>query len=198
VTIREDKRALRARLLAGRSALGAGDPRHAQAIRDRYLSAFDPAPGTVVSGFWPMTGEIDLRPVLEAVHARGGVCALPVVVAPRQPLVFRRWAPGVALETSRFGIQEPPADAPVVEPNHALVPLLAFDSWGYRLGYGGGFYDRTLARLRALGGHAVVAIGVGLAAQELDSVPHESFDERLDWLITDAWLREAQSSPTHP
>jgi 5-formyltetrahydrofolate cyclo-ligase len=155
------------------------------AIRDRYLAAFDPPPGTVVSAFWPMPGELDLRPLLEALHARGCVCALPVVIGPNTPLVFRTWEPGTALATSRFGIAEPTADRPPARPQHALVPLLAFDDEGYRLGYGGGFYDRTLAMLRADGAGPLVAIGVGLEAQRRPALPREPFDEPLDWLLTE-------------
>ena len=103
------------------------------AVRDQYLAAFSPPPGTVISAFWAMAGELDLRPLLEALHARGCVCALPVVVARHAPLEFRSWEPGVELVTSRFGIAEPGPERPVVRPQHSLVPLLAFDDDGYRL-----------------------------------------------------------------
>ena len=186
----EVKRALRRALLQDRAALMAAHAGTARlAIRDRYLATFDPPPGTVVSAFWPMPGELDLRPLLEALHARGCVCGLPVVVARHTPLVFRSWEPGVALVTSRFGIAEPGPDRPAVRPQHALVPLLAFDDEGYRLGYGGGFYDRTLATLRSDGAGPLVAIGVGLEAQRRPSLPREAFDARLDWLLTDEAVR---------
>ena len=183
---REIKRGLREALLQDRAAMMAAHSGTASlAIRDRYLSAFAPPPGTVVSAFWPMPGELDLRPLLEALHARGCVCGLPVVVARNAPLEFRSWEPGVTLVTSRFGISEPGPERPVVRPQHALVPLLAFDDDGYRLGYGGGFYDRTLAALRRDGAGPLVAIGVGLEAQRRPALPREPFDERLDWLLTD-------------
>ena len=187
---RETKRALRQALLQDRAATMAAHAGTARlAIRDRYLSAFDPPAGTVVSAFWPMPGELDLRPLLEALHARGCVCGLPVVVARNAPLVFRSWEPGVTLVTSRFGIAEPGPERPEVRPQHVLVPLLAFDADGYRLGYGGGFYDRTLAALRHDGAGALVAIGVGLEAQRRPSLPREPFDERLDWIVTDEAVR---------
>jgi 5-formyltetrahydrofolate cyclo-ligase len=183
---RDTKRALRRALLQDRAAAMAAHGATARlALRDRYLSTFDPPPGTVVSAFWPMPGELDLRPLLEALHARGCVCALPVVVAPKTPLVFRTWEPGAALVTSRWGIDEPPPDRPTARPQHALVPLLAFDDDGYRLGYGGGFYDRTLAMLRADGTGPLLAIGVGLEAQRRPSLPREPFDQPLDWLLTE-------------
>lgn len=186
LSTRETKRALRRALLQDRAALmpAHGGPARL-AIRDRYLTAFDPPPGTVVSAFWPMPGELDLRPLLEALHDRGCVCALPVVVRRHEPLEFRRWEPGAPLVTSRFGIAEPPSESPRVRPHHALVPLLAFDDEGYRLGYGGGFYDRTLTMLRADGTGPLLAIGVGLEAQRRPALPREPFDERLDWLVTD-------------
>jgi 5-formyltetrahydrofolate cyclo-ligase len=182
----ETKRALRHALLQDRAGLMAAHASTARlAIRDRYLTAFEPPPGTVVSAFWPMPGELDLRPLLEALHALGCVCALPVVVGRNRPLVFRTWEPGVALVTSRFGIAEPGPERAEVRPHHALVPLLAFDDDGYRLGYGGGFYDRTLAQLRGDGAGPLVAIGVGLDAQRRPLLPREPFDERLDWLVTE-------------
>lgn len=183
---RETKRALRRALLEDRAAAMAAHGATARlALRDRYLSTFEPPPGTVVSAFWPMPGELDLRPLLEALHVRGCVCALPVVVARDTPLVFRTWEPGATLVTSRFGVAEPPPDRPVTRPQHALVPLLAFDDEGYRLGYGGGFYDRTLAMLRADGTGPLVAIGVGLEALRRPSLPREPFDQPLDWLLTE-------------
>ena len=158
------------------------------AVRDQYLAAFSPPPGTVVSAFWAMPGELDLRPLLEALHARGCVCALPVVVARHAPLEFRSWEPGVELVTSRFGIAEPGPERPVVRPQHSLVPLLAFDDDGYRLGYGGGFYDRTLAALRSDGAGPFLAIGAALIAQHHAPLPREPFDARLDALVTEAGI----------
>ena len=182
----EVKRALRQTLLEDRAMLMAAHAGSARlAIRDRYFASFDPQPDTVVSAFWPTPGELDLRPLLEALHARGCVCALPVVVARNTPLVFRSWVPDTPLVTSRFGIAEPGPERPAVRPQQALVPLLAFDDDGYRLGYGGGFYDRTLAALRADGAGPLLAIGVGLEAQRRPSLPREAFDARLDWLLTE-------------
>jgi len=190
LSVQDTKRALRRALLQDRDTVMAAHLGPARlAIRDRYLSAFDPPAGTVVSAFWPMAGELDLRPLLEALHDRGCVCGLPVVVGRNVPLVFRSWEPGVALVTSRFGIAEPAPDRRVERPQHALVPLLAVDDEGYRLGYGGGFYDRTLALLRGDGAAPLVAIGVGLEAQRRPALPREPFDERLDWLVTEEAVR---------
>jgi 5-formyltetrahydrofolate cyclo-ligase len=99
-----------------------------------------------------------------------------------KPLLFRAWAPGDAMDRAVWGIAEPKADKPELEPEVLLVPLLAFDRRGWRLGYGGGFYDRTLAALRAR--KAVAAVGVGFDEQRVDAVPHLDYDQRLDWVLT--------------
>ncbi len=96
--------------------------------------------------------------------------------------MFRAWAPGDAMGRAVWGIAEPKADKPELEPDVLLVPLLAFDRRGWRLGYGGGFYDRTLAALRAR--KAIAAVGVGFDEQLIDAVPHLDYDERLDWVLT--------------
>ena len=134
--------------------------------------------------YFPMGSEIDTRPLAEALIAARHRTALPVVKAPRQPLLFRLWVPGDTLEDGGFGTSVPLADAAEVVPDVLFVPLLSFDDDGYRLGYGGGFYDRTLAALRANG--TPVAVGVGYAAQRVDRVPRGPHDQRLDWIATEA------------
>jgi len=140
--------------------------------------------GAAVSGYWPMRSELDPRPILTALSARGHPLCLPVVAGKARPLVFRAWHPGDALVAGGYGTQVPDAGQEVVVPHLLLVPLLAFDRAGYRLGYGGGFYDRTLAALRAAG--PVVAVGLAFCAQEVDTVPHDATDARLDWIVTEA------------
>jgi 5-formyltetrahydrofolate cyclo-ligase len=186
MTVSETKRQLRQTLLAARAALFAAPAaqRAPHAIRDLFLDTFAPAAGTVVSAFWPMADELDMRPLLQALHARGCVCALPVVAKPRAPLLFREWAPGDVLTASAFGVAEPAPERAVRTPAIAVVPLLAFDDQGYRLGYGGGFYDRTLAELRSSGA-PFTAVGVGLAGQRLPALPREAFDQPLDWALTE-------------
>jgi 5-formyltetrahydrofolate cyclo-ligase len=112
--------------------------------------------------------------------------ALPVTPAVPAPLTFRRWTPASVLVAGPFGTSEPDSDAPAIEPDALLVPLLAVDTDGYRLGYGGGYYDRTLDVLRAR--RRVVAVGVGFEAQRIDRLPRAAGDERLDWLLTDRRL----------
>ena len=193
--IADQKTALRRAAMDRRIAAAAeAGPRARDAIRDKALPVLAAGPGDTVSGFWPMRHEIDPRPLLEAVHAAGAVCCLPVVEGKAVPLLFRRWAPGEALEPGPFGTREPPEDAPPAVPTHLLVPLLAFDRRGYRLGYGGGYYDRTLAGLRTRG--KVLAVGLAYAAQEVPSVPHDGLDARLDWVVTEAEALYMGGTPT--
>ena len=180
-----DKKALRAAMLARRGA--AHSPAAGEAAAARFLASVALPPKAVVSAYWPMGEELDPRPLMRALHAAGhGVC-LPAVVQRGAPLVFRAWTPGTVLSPNVFGTSAPPPDAPVVRPDALLVPLLAFDAAGWRLGYGGGYYDRTLRELRSAGG--ALAIGFGYAAQEVEALPREPFDEPLDWIVTECEAR---------
>ena len=182
-SVAADKRALRTRARQRRAAAprdaGAGS-----AAARNFLAAIDPEPGCVVSGYWPLAGELDARPLMVALHERGHVCALPVVAGKGCPLAFRVWRPGATLEPAVFGTSVPLEDAPEVSPRVVLVPFLAFDGRGFRLGHGAGYYDRTLAALRA-GGRPVLAVGLGFAAERVESVPTDASDERLDWVVTE-------------
>jgi 5-formyltetrahydrofolate cyclo-ligase len=146
-----------------------------------------PPPGAVIAGFWPMGSEIDIRPLLQALAARGYPLALPVTPRRGNPLRFRAWAFGAPLAAGPIGTRQPPPEAPEVVPDLLLVPLLAFDRAGRRLGYGGGYYDRTLA---ALPGAA--RIGVGFAAQEMAEVPAGPEDVRLPLIATERELVRIQ------
>ncbi len=136
-----------------------------------------------VSGYWPMGDEFDVRPLMIRLSELGYVCALPVVVARGEALVFRRWQPGDPLVKAKFGMREPNAQAANTVPDILLTPLLAFDDAGRRLGYGGGFYDLTLRGLRAA--RRIIAVGVAYQAQRVDKVPSDDHDERLDWIVTE-------------
>jgi 5-formyltetrahydrofolate cyclo-ligase len=132
----------------------------------------------VVAGFWPLPREIDILPLLHSLVERGHPVALPVTVRRGGPLSFRLWRPGDVLIRERFGTMRPVGEPAV--PDYLLVPLLAFDRRGYRLGYGGGFYDRTLAGLPD-----AMTVGCGFAAQELDEVPVGPYDIRLAAIATE-------------
>jgi 5-formyltetrahydrofolate cyclo-ligase len=140
-----------------------------------------PVPGLVVSAYWPMRSEIDPRPAMQGLYDRGCRIALPVIAGKGLPLRFREWVPGAKLAEGPFGAQVP-AGGDWLVPGVLLVPLLAFDRRLYRLGYGGGFYDRTLAGLRAAG--PVRAAGLAYDAQEMPMVPADALDARLDAIIT--------------
>jgi len=185
-SLADEKKALRRVMLERRRATsrpGAGDDAAAH-----FLAATPLSPRASVSAYWPMGDELDPRPLMAALHAAGHGIALPMVVERGQPLLFRAWIPGLPLVENVFGTRAPPQEAPAVVPDVLLVPLLAFDRNGYRLGYGGGYYDRTLRRLRGEG--RALAVGFAFAGQEVDSVPRESFDEPLDWIVTE---REARA-----
>mgnify|MGYP003342326366 CR=1 FL=1 len=141
----------------------------------------------VVTGFFPHKSEISVLPLLARLAGEGWRPAMPVVVGEGKPLVFRAWEQGGATEPGVWGIPVPPACAAELVPDVLLVPMLAFDAAGYRLGYGGGFYDRTLAKLR--GEKEVIAIGVAYAGQAMDSVPHGPTDQRLDYIMTEEATR---------
>ena len=140
-------------------------------------------PGAVVAGYWPTGSEMDPRPLLGRLSANGCRCALPVVVGRDAALIFRRWRPGMALQSGFMGIPHPGPEAAELRPDMVIAPLLAFDKEGGRLGQGGGHYDRTLAELRRTG--RVVAAGAAYAAQRVDSVPHGAHDQRLSWIVTE-------------
>lgn len=146
----------------------------------RLAEVLAPHAGKVLSGYMPMRTEIDPKPAM-AGH-EGPVC-VPVIVGRGQPLRFREWRPGVPLIAGDFGVDIPETGDWLV-PEVLVVPLLAFDRKGHRLGYGGGFYDRTLEELRAHG--PVTAIGFAFAAQEVAAVPVEGVDQRLDLIVTEA------------
>ncbi len=185
--LQEEKRALRKAAKAARGAVAradrqAGGPA-AAALRDHFLAAVAPAAGAVVSGYWPLGDEIDPRPLMAALAERGHRLALPAIRGADQPLDFRAWTPGEALQPADFGTQEPLAGAEELRPALLLVPLLAFDAAGYRLGYGGGFYDRSLALLRGAGD--ILAVGLAYAGQQVAAVPREATDQPLDLVVTD-------------
>ena len=184
MTLIDDKRTLRRSMLAWRGALDEEARRQAAAgLLEMWRLERPVKTPAIVSGFWPMAEELDVRPLMIELFNQGCQLALPVVIAKKQPLVFRAWRPGDTLDEGVFGTLHPSPGCEVVEPDALIVPLLACDEEGWRLGYGGGFYDRTLERLRAK--KMITAIGVGFNAQIVPDVPHGPDDQRLDWLLTD-------------
>jgi len=179
-----DKKAIRAAALALRADI---PPHEAEAFA-RRLARIGPelARGhgaKVVSAFATIGDEIPTAPLIEALHAAGFVVGLPVTGRLGTPLTFRRWTPETVMVPGRMNIAEPPAEAEIVTPDVLFVPLAAFDRRGHRIGYGAGFYDRTLAALR--GEKPITAIGVAYAAQEVLFVPDDDHDEPLDFIVTE-------------
>jgi len=177
------KAELRRAALARRDALPATE--RAQAAETIAARTFPVAvkPGTIVAGFMPMKSELNPVPQMRKLAAAGARLALPAVAGRGKPLIMRAWAFGTPLAAGVWGIREPEASAPAVAPEIVIVPLLAFDRTGHRIGYGAGYYDLTIAALRAT--QVVVAIGVAFAAQEIAAVPATPHDAPLDLVLTE-------------
>jgi len=181
--VEDSKAALRIEAQARRDALPAAARKAAAetiAVRKFPLAV---APGTIVSGFMPLKSEINPLPLLQRLADAGAQLALPVVAGRGKPLIMRAWQWGEPLAAGVWGIREPKPEAAEVEPDILLVPLLAFDRAGHRIGYGAGYYDLTIARLRAR--KPVTAIGIGFAAQEIAKIPATVRDARLDLVLTE-------------
>ncbi|MEL0106187.1 MAG: 5-formyltetrahydrofolate cyclo-ligase [Rhodospirillales bacterium] len=138
---------------------------------------------TIVSGFWPIHDEIDIRPLMIELSKAGLTCSLPVVDQKNSPLIFRQWQLGEPLKEDELGLHQPREDAPLVAPHILIVPLLAFDADGNRLGWGGGYYDRTLAAFRETSN--ILTVGVGFSLQQVDKLPQDRHDQRLDFMVTE-------------
>jgi 5-formyltetrahydrofolate cyclo-ligase len=181
--IQTDKKRFRGEAFARRDALPA-EVRQAAAetIAARPLP-LPIGPRAIVSGFMPMKTEIDPLPLMRKLEGQGARLALPVLVGRGTPLVMRAWTFGEPLSAGVWGIREPEPEAEEVAPDILLVPLLAFDRAGSRIGYGGGYYDRTIAALRAK--KPVTAVGIAFAAQEVPQVPVGAGDARLDLVLTE-------------
>jgi 5-formyltetrahydrofolate cyclo-ligase len=187
-TLAEQKATLRASSVVRRATVAeALGPEVAGTVARLFAREIVLPEGSVVAGYWPLQGELDPRPLLYAAATRGLRLAMPRMQGKGLPLVFHSWMPGEPLVPGPFRVMEPEAEAPLIRPDLVLAPLLAFDRRGHRLGYGAGFYDRTLAALRE--GHPdLQAIGLAFAAQEVEAVPVDDADEPLDGVLTEVAL----------
>jgi 5,10-methenyltetrahydrofolate synthetase len=174
------RRALRQEMVARRAALGEAEHGRLSAAIVACARAALPVPG-IAAFCWPVRHEPDVRALLAAWAPSGTTAALPVVVDEGAPLAFRAWTAETPLVADRYGIPTPVAGA-FVTPDLILLPLNGFDGAGYRLGYGGGYFDRTLAALRP----RPLAVGVGFEINRLASIDPQAHDQRLDWIVTEA------------
>ncbi len=190
------RRGERTRLRAARQALSV-DARAAvgQAIidhlRDLLQTRLNGAKGQIFSAYWPIKGEPDLRPLMHELHAAGVTIALPIVETKAAPLVFRRWTPDTKMVRGDWNIPVPPPEADALVPDITLAPLMGWDDLGYRLGYGGGYFDRTLAALSP----RPATIGIGLQTAQLATIYPQPHDIALDIILTDAGVQTERTSP---
>jgi 5-formyltetrahydrofolate cyclo-ligase len=182
-SISELKSVIRKDALMRRDALPAAE--RAKAAETIAPRAFPLAVerGTIVSGFMPLKTEINPLPLMRKLSEQGAQLALPAIDGRGKPLIMRAFAFGDELAWGQWGIREPKADAPEVAPDILLVPLLAFDRRGHRVGYGAGYYDMTIAKLRSM--KPAIAVGIAFAAQEIEQVPVTPRDARLDLVLTE-------------
>ena len=181
----QSKSELRAELLKKRRALQTAErTQAAQQLLGRLKNSNLISGNSVVAAFWPMMDEIDVRPVIHWLHEKNIVCALPCLVSVDQPLLFRQFSKDDLLAKTQLNVSQPQDHAPLVTPDIILVPTVGFDRRGYRIGMGGGFYDRTLAT------SAGKIIGIGYAVSEIENVPVEPHDIRLHAILTEKELIE--------
>ena len=190
------RKAERSRLLAQRRALDPATRRAASTAMAEHLQGLlvdlcGTLRGRVLSAYWPIKGEPDLRPLMRALDEAGVLLALPLVETRSAPLVFRRWTPRTRMLPGFWNIPVPPPDAPVLTPEITMAPLVGWDGEGYRLGYGGGYFDRTLAALRP----RPITIGIGLEAARLATIFPQPHDVRLDSVVTEAGVRVRTETP---
>jgi 5-formyltetrahydrofolate cyclo-ligase len=187
MTIIAGKEAMREEALARRAPLRAALPDAAQRMARNFVAAIPLAPSAVVSGFVAIGEETDPEPLIDLLRKEGHPIALPRVVRKGEKLAFHLYEKRAVLVPGVFGLSQPGRDWPEAIPDVLVVPLLAFDAQGNRLGYGAGFYDRTLSALRA--SRSIVAVGFAFAGQEVPAVPHGETDEPLDWVVTELGAR---------
>lgn len=184
--IEETKAALRIQARAARASLDHAERADAAvAAAQHFFAAIALEPSDVVAAYWRIRDELDCQPILIQLMDGNQTVVLPVVLGPEEPLDLRVWEQGASLYESGFGTLAPSELAPKAEPDVVIMPLLAFDSQGTRLGYGGGYYDRTLASMKK----RPKLIGLAYSAQELEHIPREAHDVPLDAIVTEAGVR---------
>lgn len=192
--VKSTKAALRRRTLEARDRLSIEWRAEASLTIDRIgTPLIDIADGEIVSGFFPIRSEVDIRPLMSSLAKKGARLCLPVV-KDKVTLEFRELVRGADLVETGFGTMGPGPEATVLQPQLMLVPLAAFDRTGHRIGYGAGYYDRAIAALRQAG-RAPRLIGVAFDIQEVDEVPHASHDIAMPAILTESGLRRIAGAP---
>jgi 5-formyltetrahydrofolate cyclo-ligase len=174
--------------VADRTAAGTAIAAH---LRTLLLERFGDGRDRVISAYWPIKGEPDLRSVMAELHADGVTVALPLVERKAAPLVFRRWTPETRMVRGDWNIPVPPPEAAIVTPGITLAPLVGWDGDGYRLGYGGGYFDRTLAALAS----RPLTIGIGLQDARLATIYPQPHDIPLDFIVTEKGIQVSPEAP---
>lgn len=157
------------------------------ALAQQFLAQVPVPQNAVVSSYWAIGDEADPQVLESELRRRGHRIVMPRVAGRNQPLDFHLWETGAKLVRGGFGLSEPSRDWPKLNPDVLIVPMLAFDRAGYRVGYGAGYYDRTIRGLRAA--KSVTAAGFAFAVQEFPELPHLAHDEKLDWIVTENGVR---------
>jgi 5-formyltetrahydrofolate cyclo-ligase len=184
----QQKQALRNESRAARAKLAAAAPDAAHAIAKNFLTSIPLQSNAVVAAYIAACDELDPRELDSALRQRGVAIALPRVAAKSAPLAFHLWRDGASPVKGAYELFEAASDWLRTTPDVVLVPLLAFDAKGFRLGYGGGYYDRTLSTLRQTG--SILAVGLAYDGQEVAHIPSDATDEKLDWIVTERGARK--------
>lgn len=184
ISFPQDKKQLRTHFLALRTAIAKDDAAKAAQAVSRHALALLDASHRRIAAYVPVRGEIDTLSLCAQLHERGHMLCLPHITGAGKQLVFRQWDIDMPLETGRYDIAEPPESQPLLMPDVVLLPLVAFDSQGVRLGYGGGYYDATLDAWRSAG-RKPLCVGLAYACQQAQALPRDTHDQRLDAVITE-------------
>ncbi len=180
------KKILRLLMKERREILFQQNPLAGENLMNHFFNFFHFPLETIIGGYWPIGSEFDIKPLLYKLVEKGFSCALPCII--EEGLIFRRWAPSIPLEKKNFQVFEPPLTAPLVVPHVLLVPLLAYDKEGHRLGYGQGHFDLFLHQ------HKITTIGVGFKGQEVKHVPRQAHDFALDYILTEHGVQRGSTA----
>tara|TARA_Y100000589_G_scaffold84722_1_gene78690 strand:- start:965 stop:1546 length:582 start_codon:yes stop_codon:yes gene_type:complete len=171
-----------------RALLSASVTSAASDLAENFMEALTIIGDGSIAGYWPIADELDVKPLLQMLSRAGIKVSLPTVIPDQKRLVFQGWSENTQLVKGPYGTLQPHRSSAFITPDILMIPLLAFDAEGGRLGYGGGYYDRTLSELRKK--KEITAVGIAYAGQEINEVPTCSNDQRLDWIVTETGVKD--------